>query len=112
MTEAIIIEIIGVLGLIFVAALQLRSERERKRRKQAEEARDKRHEEQRVDDMEMSVVKGRLMLSVGELAYVTSLAVSGGHTNGNVESAQHEFLESKKAYDALETRLAKKYLKS
>lgn len=111
MTDIVFVEIISTVGLVLVAILQLRAERERRRRKRAEADRDRRQEEQRRDDMDMSIAKGRVMLACGELAHVTSIAVSGGHTNGNVEAAQREFMEARKAYDELETRLAKKYLK-
>lgn len=109
--EAIIIEIIGVVGLIVVAVLQLRAEKERKRRKRIEDDRDKTAVEQRKDDLAMELAKGRVMLASGELAYVTSIAVTGGHTNGNVEAAQKEFREARDSYDALETQLSRKYLK-
>ncbi len=35
-----------------------------------------------------------------DLAYVTSLAVTGGHTNGNVEAAQKRALEAQSKYEA------------
>lgn len=108
----IIVEVIGAVGLVLVAALQLRSEKERKRRKAADEARDRKQEEHRNDDLELAIAKGQVMLATGNLAYVTSIAVNGGHTNGNVKKAQRDFMDAQKAYDTLETRLAKKYLKS
>jgi len=111
-TDAVLVEIIGTLGLVFVAILQLRSELERKRRKAAELARDKKHDEQRHDDMEMEIAKGKVMLASGELAFVTSIAVTGGHTNGNVKKAQEDFRQARVEYDELETVLARKYLKS
>ena len=33
-----------------------------------------------------------------DLSYVTSLAVTGGHTNGNVEAAQKKAQEAQEAY--------------
>lgn len=107
----ILVEVISVIGVVLVAVLQLRSERERKRRKAADEVRDRKQEEHRNDDLELAIAKGQVMLATGNLAYVTSIAVTGGHTNGNVEKAQDDFTAAQKAYDSLETRLAKKYLK-
>ena len=103
----IIVEIIAALGLVAVAVLQLRSERERKRRKVF----DVQNEERRRDELEMSIKQGEVMLASGDLAYVTSLAVTGGHTNGNVEEAQTKFTDAKKEYEALQSRLASKYLR-
>lgn len=108
--ENIIIEIIGTAGLIAVAVLQLRSEAERKRRKASDEQRSQAERERREDDLSMSTATGRVMLACGELAYVTSLAVTGGHTNGNVEAAQTEFTAAKEEYAALQRSLAEKYL--
>lgn len=34
-----------------------------------------------------------------ELGYVTSIAVTGGHTNGNVEAAQKKARDAQKAYE-------------
>lgn len=109
---AIVIEIIGVAGLVFVAILQLRAEKERKRRKKEEDQRDKQILERQHDDFEMSVQKGRVMSTAGELAYVTSIAVTGGKTNGNVEQAQKEFREAREQYEGLERELARKYLQN
>ena len=51
------------------------------------------------------------MLATGELAYVTSLAVTGGHTNGNVEDAQTQFEKAKREYKTFQAELAVKYLR-
>ena len=41
------------------------------------------------------------MLSANmDLAFVTSLAVTGGHTNGNVEAAQHRAVEAQEKYES------------
>lgn len=107
---AIIVEVIAVIGVVFVAVLQLRAEKERKRRKRADEERAKVSQEHRADDIEMELARGRVMMASGELAYVTSIAVTGGHTNGNVEEAQEAFKAARENYDALEARLSRKYL--
>lgn len=103
----ILVEIIGALGLVAVAVLQLRSEQERKRRKTF----DAQNEERRREELEMGIKQGEVMLASGDLAYVTSLAVTGGHTNGNVEEAQTKFTKAKQEYETLQTRLANKYLR-
>ena len=108
--ENIIVEIIGAVSLIIVTVLQLRSEAERKRRKAADEKRTRAEKERREDDLHMTNATGRVMLACGELAYVTSLAVTGGHTNGNVEAAQNEFTAAKEEYAELQRSLAEKYL--
>lgn len=106
---AIVVELIGVAGLIVVAVLQVRAEQERKRRRKAEDERDKLAIEQRKADLEMGLINGKVLIASGELAYVTSLAVTGGQTNGNVEEAQQEFRKARKAYDSLEAELAERY---
>ena len=102
----IIVEIIAAAGLIAVTVLQLRSEKERKKRSKA----DANTERRRKDELAMSIKQGNMMLASGELAYVTSLAVTGGHTNGNVEQAQTQFVEAKQEYKKLQSELASKYL--
>lgn len=110
--ETIIVEVISSLALIIVAILQVRSEKERKRRKQADEAKAKAEAERRKDDLAMSKAQGQVMVACGELAYVTSLAVTGGHTNGNVEEAQEGFTKARTEYTKLQSELAEKYLHS
>ena len=57
------------------------------------EARAARREEESRLSMEM--------LSANmDLAFVTSLAVTGGHTNGNVEAAQHRAVEAQEKYES------------
>lgn len=102
----IIVEVIAVAGTIMVAILQFRSEKERKKRSKA----DANTERRRRDELEMSIKQGNMMLASGELAYVTSLAVTGGHTNGNVEAAQTQFMEAKRNYKKFQTELAARYL--
>jgi len=110
-TDAVLVEVISALTLLVVTILQIRSERERKRRKKQEAEREQRQDERQKDDLELAIVQGRVSLATGNLAYVTSVAVTGGHTNGDVEQAQEEFKSAKKASDELRALLAKKYLK-
>ena len=103
----IIVEIIAAAGLVLVAVLQLRSEKERKKRSKA----DAHTEQRRRDEFAMAVKQGDMMLATGELAYVTSLAVTGGHTNGNVEDTQTQFEKAKREYKTFQAELAVKYLR-
>jgi hypothetical protein len=103
---------ITTLGLIIVAVLQLRAEKYRKNKDKAEEAEKQVCAEQRTDDLEMSIAKGQMIAAAGELSFVTSLAVTGGHINGNVEAAQKAYTSASKAYQAQEAKLARKYLKA
>ena len=59
-------------------------------RKHREEV-EKRHAEEKF--LQMQMIDANL-----DLAYVTSLAVTGGKTNGNVEAAQRKAREAKAAY--------------
>lgn len=91
--EVIIIEIasavIAAAALIIVAIIETGN---RKRHKTEEIRRQRREKEMRLS-ME-------LMSACVDLSYVTSLAVTGGHTNGNVEAAQEKADEAQKKYEA------------
>lgn len=87
--------IIGILGIVMsaaatvvVAVIETKASTDRTRT--AERA-VRRERESRLS-MEM-------MSANMDLAYVTSLAVTGGHTNGNVEAAQNKALAAKDAYE-------------
>lgn len=90
--EVIIIEIasavIAAAALIIVAIIETGN---RKRHKTEEIRRQRREKEMRLS-ME-------LMSACVDLSYVTSLAVTGGHTNGNVEAAQEKADEAQKKYE-------------
>lgn len=89
--EVIIIEIasavIAAAALIIVAIIETGN---RKRHKTEEIRRQRREKEMRLS-ME-------LMSACVDLSYVTSLAVTGGKTNGNVEAAQKKADEAQKKY--------------
>lgn len=85
---AIVCALEGAVAAIIVAIIETSSRRRHKR----EEQRAKRRELESRLSME-------LQCATLELSYVTSLAVTGGHTNGNVEAAQKRAMEAKRAYE-------------
>lgn len=90
--EVVIIEIasavIAAAALVIVAIIETGN----KRRQKSEEVRRARREKENRLSME-------LMSACVDLAYVTSLAVTGGKTNGNVEAAQKKAEDAQKAYE-------------
>lgn len=66
--------------------------RNRKIAKKSEDRAQRREEEARLS---MAMSSATL-----DLAYVTSVAVTGGHTNGNVEEAQHKAKKAQEDYQA------------
>ena len=109
--ENIAIQAISSAALVLVAVLQLRAERYRKKRTAEDAAERQRQEQRRKDDLETSMSRGKVMVTSGDLAYVTSIAVTGGHTNGNVEKAQAAYNAARADYDTMEAKMARKYLK-
>lgn len=86
--ELVIVEIISAVAIILVAIIETGNIRRRK----TEEIRRTRREKESRLSME-------LMSASVDLAYVTSLAVTGGHTNGNVEAAQKKAEAAQEAYE-------------
>lgn len=90
--EVIIIEIaaavISAVALIIVAIIETGN----RRRQKTEEIRRQRREKETRLSME-------LMSASVDLSYVTSLAVTGGKTNGNVEAAQAKAVKAQEAYE-------------
>lgn len=90
--EVIIIEIasavIAAAALVIVAIIETGN----RRRAKTEEVRRVRREREMRLSME-------LMSASVDLAFVTSLAVTGGHTNGNVEAAQKKAQAAQDAYE-------------
>lgn len=84
---AVICALIAAIATIIVAAIETGNRKHRKR----EQARQERRERESYLSME-------LQSATLELAFVTSLAVTGGHTNGNVEEAQTKAKEAQEAY--------------
>lgn len=81
-------EVVSCITLIVVAYIETNN---RKQRKKSEERAALRERESRLG-ME-------LMVSTSQLSDVISIAVTGGHTNGNVEAAQKRAREAREAYD-------------
>ena len=79
--------LISAVATVIVAAIETTNRRHRKR----EEHRRERRERESYLSME-------LQSATLELAFVTSLAVTGGHTNGNVEEAQEKAKQAQEAY--------------
>lgn len=98
-------------GVIFVAYLQLKAERQRKKQDAADEKDKKDRAEQRQDDLSLQMATGSLICSSGELALVTSKAVAGQKTNGDVVKAQTDYLSALSDYHTKEALMAQKYLK-
>ena len=93
--ELIIVEIISAVTIIFVALIETDNIRRRKK----DEARQKTEEIRRARREKESRLSMELMSASVDLAYVTSLAVTGGHTNGNVEAAQKKAEAAQEAYE-------------
>lgn len=110
--ENIWIQAISTIGLVLIAALQLRAEHQRKKQNEAEEKYKADKEEQRQDDLALQLAQGAMIRTSGELAMVTSKAVASGHVNGEVEKAQTAYLKAVIDYHTQEARIAQKYLKS
>lgn len=88
--------IIAAAALVIVAVVETGN----KRRRKSEEIR----RERREKEMRLSM---ELMSASVELSYVTSLAVTGGKTNGNVKKAQEKAEKAQEAYeDFLKTEVA------
>lgn len=80
--------LISGVALIIVAIIETTTKHDRKRT-EARAARRERESRLSMDMMSASL----------DLAYVTSLAVTGGHTNGNVEAAQTKAKAAQDAYE-------------
>ncbi|MBO7320106.1 MAG: hypothetical protein J6V06_08840 [Clostridia bacterium] len=86
-TAAVICALISMIATIIVACIETGNRRHRKN----EQIRQERRERESFLSME-------LQSAICDLAFVTSLAVTGGHTNGNVEEAQKKAKEAQEAY--------------
>lgn len=84
---SIICALIAAVAAVVVAGIETSNVKHRKR----EEKRRERRERETYLAME-------LQSATLDLAFVTSLAVTGGHTNGNVEEAQEKAKEAQENY--------------
>lgn len=83
----IVCALISAVATVVVATIETANRKHRKR----EEHRRERRERETYLAME-------LQSATLDLAFVTSLAVTGGHTNGNVEEAQEKAKEAQENY--------------
>lgn len=83
----VVCALISAVATVIVAVIETTNRSHRKR----EEHRRERRERESYLSME-------LQSATLELAFVTSLAVTGGHTNGNVEAAQEKAKQAQEAY--------------
>lgn len=83
----VICTLVSAFAMIVVAVIETGNRKHRKR----EEHRRERRERETFLAME-------LQSATLELAFVTSLAVTGGKTNGNVKEAQEKAKEAQEAY--------------
>jgi hypothetical protein len=105
------IQAMSTAGIVYVAYLQLRAEKERKKQDAADEKDRNDREEQRQDDLSLQMATGNLICASGDLALTTSKAVTGQKTNGDVVKAQTEYLSALSNYHTKEALMAQKYLK-
>jgi flagellar basal body-associated protein FliL len=89
-TEEIVMLICAFVSAVVAIAVAVIETGNSKHRK-SEKKRQERRERETYLAME-------LQSATLDLAFVTSLAVTGGHTNGNVEEAQEKAKEAQEAY--------------
>lgn len=90
----VITAIISAISLIVVAAIGRKSD---KNQKSSEAYREERVKLEEIRAKE-NYLEMKVQIAALDLAYVTSLAVTGGHTNGNVEAAQEKAIAAKGEY--------------
>lgn len=90
----IVTAIISAVSLVAVAVIGKRSD---KNQKNAEAYRTERAKMEEIRAKE-NYLEMKVQIATLDLAYVTSLAVTGGHTNGNVEEAQTKAKKAKEEY--------------
>ena len=84
----LICALIAAGSAIVVAKIEADNKKERKRTEERAKVREKE-----------SRLSMKMMSAAIDLGFVTSLAVTGGHTNGNVEAAQKKAQAAQKEYD-------------
>lgn len=87
MTE-IICAGLSAVALVAVAIINKRDKESKRRTEERAKIREK--------ESRLSMA---MMCSTSELCHVVSLAVTGGHTNGNVEAAQVKAAQDREAYN-------------
>ena len=84
----LICALIAAASAILVAKIEADNKKERKRTEERAKVREKE-----------SHLSMKMMSAAIDLGFVTSLAVTGGHTNGNVEAAQKKAQAAQKEYE-------------
>jgi len=108
--SAVAVAIIQALGNRAAAQERRSTEAYRAKREQAEKERKDLEEQRRQADITMQEARDGIIVSAGNLSLVTSIAVSGGEINGNVEAAQKAYTESLDAFNSTQGDLARQYL--
>lgn len=85
---SIVCAVIAAFAAIMVAVIETKNSKQRKRTEERAKVREKE-----------SRLSMQMMSAAIDLGYVTSLAVTGGHTNGNVEAAQKKAQAAQKEYE-------------
>lgn len=99
MDTSIVTAVIAALAAIAVACIQFKAAKTAKI-----------NAERQQDAFKFQLECGNLIIAIGELSYVTSLAVTGGHTNGNVEAAQKGYKQALASYEKIKEELARKWI--
>lgn len=121
MWVTILCSMIAAAAAIVVAVIQAKGNKQkakeqaetlayRERKDKAEAAKEAEAERRRKADMEMQEARDKVLTTSANLSLVTSIAVAGGEVNGNVESAQKEYLAALDALDKVQGQLAREYL--
>lgn len=99
MDASVIAAVIAALAALGVATIQALAYRKEKLNGDRQE-----------DAFEFQIECGNLIIAIGALSFITSLAVTGQHTNGNVEEAQTRYKEALTSYEAMKEKLARKWI--
>lgn len=99
MDASVIAAVIAALTAVAVACIQLKAAKTVKI-----------NAERQQDAFKFQLECGNLIIAIGALSFVTSLAVTGQHTNGNVEEAQTRYKEALTSYEAIKEKLARKWI--
>lgn len=94
-------------ALIVVALIQTRNKKAAARIEDAQ-ARAERRAELRAEEARLMM---ELLDANGELTSVICIAVTGGHTNGNVEAAQAKYRAARENYNAFLRRVTSNQIK-
>ena len=86
-----ILELVTAVIVAYMGVLTNKQKKDNEDYRKHREEIDKKHTEEKYLSMQMQD-------ATAELSYVISLAVTGGHTNGNVERAQKKVLKAQADY--------------